>query len=107
MAFKKGDVVLVPFPYRDRLAEKTRSAVVSNDLLAVNGDIIVAAVTSHAPRFPTDVMLHDWKSAGLQVPSTVRMLIGTMSESRVLLKIGQLSDVDQAQVQAALTSVIT
>ena len=94
MAFKKGDVVLVPFPYRDRLAEKTRPAViVSNDLLAANGDIMVAAVTSHAPRFSTDVLQHDWKSAGLQVPSTVRMLIATMGEGRVRLK----SDICQMQ----------
>lgn len=107
MAFTKGDVVLVPFPYRDRLAEKTRPAVVvSNDLLRVSGDVIVAAVTSHHPRFPTDVSLQDWKSAGLQAPSTVRMLIGMMFEGRILLKIGCLSDQDLARVQTALSSVV-
>lgn len=107
MAFSKGDVVLVPFPYRDRLAEKTRPAVVvSNELLAASGDVIIAAVTSHGPRFPTDVSLQDWKAAGLQAPSTVRMLIATMFENRVLLKIGRLSDADQARVQSVLANVI-
>jgi mRNA-degrading endonuclease toxin of MazEF toxin-antitoxin module len=28
MAYKAGDVILIPFPYRDRLAESTRPAVV-------------------------------------------------------------------------------
>jgi hypothetical protein len=28
MTFNAGDVVLVPFPYRDRLAERARPAVV-------------------------------------------------------------------------------
>jgi mRNA interferase MazF len=108
MACKKGDVVLVPFPYRDRLAEKTRPAVVvSNELLLPSGDIMVAAITSHPSRFATDVELTDWKTAGLQLPSTVRMLVGTMSEDRVVLKIGQLSATDQARLQTTLMSVIS
>jgi hypothetical protein len=30
MAFSGGDVVLVPFPYRDRPMERTRPAVVTS-----------------------------------------------------------------------------
>src|SRR5262249_12377115 len=50
MAFSAGDVVLVPFPYRDRSAERTRPAVVVS-CLAYNqqGDLVIAAVTSHSP----------------------------------------------------------
>jgi mRNA interferase MazF len=108
MAFKRGDVVLVPFPYRDRLAEKTRPAVViSNHTLDASHDVVVAAITSHAPRFPTDVALKDWKIAGLQRPSTVRMLIATLADDRVVLQVGRLSDVDQASLQATLLSVIS
>ena len=60
MALSKGDVVLVPFPYREKLAEKTRPAVVlSNQALHACGDMVVAAITSHAPRFATDVSLLD------------------------------------------------
>lgn len=51
MAFSAGDVVLVPFPYRDRLAERARPAVVVS-AAAYNrlGDVVLAAVTSHLPR---------------------------------------------------------
>jgi mRNA interferase MazF len=106
MAFQAGDVVLVPFPFRDRLAERTRPAVVVS-ALAYNqqGDLIVAAVTSQAPRFATDYALLDWSAAGLQFPSTVRMLLATLAETRVLHKVGRLTDRDWAEVQARVRQV--
>ena len=46
----------LPFPYRDRLAESVRPAViVSRADFNQRGDLIVATVTTHAPRLPTDV----------------------------------------------------
>ena len=42
MTFRAGDVVLVPFPYRDRLAERARPAVVvSADTYNQHGDVVV------------------------------------------------------------------
>ena len=56
MASEPGDVVFLPFPYRDRLAESVRPAViVSRADFNQRGDLIVAAVTTHTPRLPTDV----------------------------------------------------
>ena len=51
------DVVVVPFPYSDRLAEKRRPAVVvSNRHLIQQGLIWVIMVTSSDnPRWPDDV----------------------------------------------------
>jgi mRNA-degrading endonuclease toxin of MazEF toxin-antitoxin module len=44
MAYKAGDVILIPFPYRDRLAESTRPAVVvSGDAYNQQGDLVIAA----------------------------------------------------------------
>ena len=45
--------------------------------------------------------------AGLQLPSVIRMLIATMSEDRVLLQIGHLSDADQARLQSVLLNVLS
>ncbi len=55
MAFSAGDVVLVPFPFRDRPAERTRPAVVVS-ALAYNQmrDLVVAAITSQPVRFASD-----------------------------------------------------
>jgi mRNA-degrading endonuclease toxin of MazEF toxin-antitoxin module len=89
MAFDPSDVVLIPFPYRDQAGEKARPAVViSGPSYNATGDLIVAAITSHAARFPTDYELVDWKSAGLRLPSTVRMLIATAAAARVLHHVG-------------------
>jgi len=48
MAFQRGDVVLIPFPYTDLSATKTRPAVVvsSECYHAVRPDLLVAYVSS-------------------------------------------------------------
>jgi mRNA interferase MazF len=72
--FAPFDVVVVPFPYADRLAEKRRPAlVVSNHKLAVHGLVWVAMITSadNAP-WSSDVAIADLKRAGLPAPSVVR-----------------------------------
>ena len=108
MAFNAGDVVLVPFPYRDRLAERARPAVVvSAASYNQYGDVVVAAITSHTPRVAMDVGLVDWATAGLKLPSTVRMLLATVASARILLHIGHLTDRDWLQVQARLRMVFT
>lgn len=48
MAFRRGDVVLVPFPFSDLSTSKVRPAVVvsSNSYHASEPDLILAAITS-------------------------------------------------------------
>lgn len=100
MAYEPGDVVFLPFPYRDQLAESVRpTVIVSRADFNQRGDLIVAAITTHSPRLPTDVALQDWKSAKLVKPSTVRMLIATVAESRIVHHVGRLTDRDWAAVQ--------
>lgn len=106
MAFNAGDVVLLPFPYRDRLAERARPAVVVSAAdYNRHGDVVVAGITSHSPRFPTDFGLFDWRSAGLRIPSTVRMLLATVADSRVLLHVGHLTPRDWTEVQSRVQRV--
>jgi mRNA interferase MazF len=106
MAFRAGDVVLVPFPYRDRLAERARPAVVvSAETYNLRGDVVVAAITSYPPRSPSDHALIDWAAAGLKMPSTARMLLATVASSRILLHVGHLTDHDWSEVQTRLRSV--
>ena len=52
MVYGKGDVVLVPIPFRDQTAAKVRPAlVVSGRTYNAGGDVIVAAITLHPPRY--------------------------------------------------------
>jgi len=71
------------------------------------GDIVVAALTSHAARFSSDYALVEWKVAGLHFPSTVRMLLTTFADSQVIHYIGRLTDRDWAEVQKRVTQVFT
>ncbi len=106
MAFSAGDVVLVPFPYRDRLAERARPAVVvSCQAYNQRGDLVIAAITSHPPRSPSDHQLTDWTAAGLKLPSTVRMLFATVATARIVFHVGHLTGRDWSDVQTHVRAV--
>ncbi len=106
MAHEPGDVVLVPFPYRDRDATSTRPAiVVSSREYNETGDLVIAGITSHTPRSSWDYALQNWNAAGLRLVSTVRMLLATVAASRVQLTIGRLTDGDWAEVQRRVREV--
>jgi mRNA interferase MazF len=91
--FAPFDVVVVPFPYTDRLAEKRRPAlVISNRKLAIHGLVWVAMITS-ADNEPwsSDVVIADLKRAGLPAPSVVRPAkIACIEPVRIDRRIGRL-----------------
>ena len=72
--FAPFDIVVVPFPYADRLAVKRRPAlVISNRKLAGHGLVWVAMITS-ADNEPwsSDVPIADLARTGLPAPSVIR-----------------------------------
>ena len=91
--FDAFDVVVVPFPYADRLAEKRRPAlVVSNRKLAIHGLIWVAMITSaDNEAWSSDVAINDLKRAGLPAPSVVRVAkIACIEPARIDRRLGRL-----------------
>jgi len=91
--FDPFDVVIVPFPYADRLAEKRRPAVVvSNRRLEGLGVMWVVMITSaDNPSWPYDVPITDLKRSGLPAPSIVRSAkIACIDPLRVLGSAGRL-----------------
>jgi mRNA interferase MazF len=100
-------VVLLPFPFRDEVAAKVRPAlVVSGDAYNAGGDLIVAAITTHPPRVPSDYVLAGWKRARLVGPSTVRMQLATLASHRVLHRPGRISRGDLRAIEARLRQVL-
>ena len=65
-----GEVWIADIPFTSGTASKLRPVLV---LWTDAADVVVAAVTSAAPRSATDVALQDWSAAGLRVASTVRL----------------------------------
>jgi mRNA interferase MazF len=98
--FDPFDVVVVPFPYADRLAEKRRPAlVISNRRLAVHGLIWVAMITSaDNEAWSSDVAITDLKRTGLPAPSVVRPAkIACIEPGRIVRLAGRL---DKAAARA-------
>ena len=104
MAFQRGDVVLIPFPFTDLSAKRVRPAVIVNapEYQQNTDDIIVAQITSRQHSLPTDYSLQDWQYAGLLRPSIVRVKLATINASLVQLRIGQLSNRDLEEVNKRL-----
>jgi mRNA interferase MazF len=87
------DIVIVPFPYSDRLAEKRRPGViVSNRKLHALGVVWIVMVTSaDNPGWPGDVPIADLKRSGLPAPSIIRPAkIASIDPARILRKAGRL-----------------
>jgi mRNA interferase MazF len=104
MAFQRGDVVLIPFPFTDLSAKRVRPAIVVSvpEYEQNTGDIIVAQVTSRQHSLPTDYALQDWQFAGLLRPSVVRVKLATINASLVQFRTGRLSDRDLEEVNKRL-----
>ncbi|MFA0764490.1 MAG: hypothetical protein OXFUSZZB_000647 [Candidatus Fervidibacter sp.] len=104
MAFQRGDVVLIPFPFTDLSAKRVRPAIVVSvpEYEQNTGDIIVAQVTSRQHSLPTDYALQDWQFAGLLRPSVVRVKLATINAALVQFRTGRLSDRDLEEVDKRL-----
>ena len=91
--FAAWDVVIVPFPYADRLAEKRRPAlVISSPALAAFGLLWVAMITSaENEAWACDAAIRDLTRAGLPSPSVVRPAkIACIEPARILRRAGKL-----------------
>jgi mRNA interferase MazF len=103
------DVVVVPFPYSERLAEKRRPAlVVSSDALASEGFLWVAMITGAGKQMRAgDVAVVDLHSASLPGPSMVRTSkIATIEPARVLRIVGRLAPRERGSIARTLATFL-
>ncbi len=109
MAHRPFDVVVVPFPYADRLAEKRRPAVVISapELEKRHRLVWLVMITSAAnPAWPSDVLVSDLKTAALPAPSRIRPAkIATVDATRVLHRIGRLSAKDASALRQKIRAL--
>jgi len=105
-ALKRGDVVLLPFPYADLSASKARPAVIVNGRAFATAErrITVAGITSNlaAHHNVTSYSLPDWVASGLKKPSVVTSWLASISPRLVRFRIGQLSAASMAEVEDRL-----
>ena len=87
---KKGDIVLVPFPFTDLTGSKKRPALV---LLPGGLDVTVSFISTQLHwQEPTDLLLPPDAENGLKKPSLVRTgKIATLDEKLVIGRLGSIS----------------
>lgn len=64
---------------------------------------ILAMITSTSGEWPSDVIIDNWREAGLTVPCKVRFKLFTLDDDRVLRKLGTLAPRDCQAVGSALS----
>jgi mRNA interferase MazF len=104
--YKRGDIVLVPFPFTDLSSAKQRPAlVISPDAFnRANQDVVLLAITSQIPpSLGADEFLipaNELSACGLPKPSLVRLMkIFTLHQRLILQRRGALPN-------AALTQLL-
>ena len=104
MTFEPFDIVVVPFPFTDRKAERRRPALVvsSSEFNRGHRHSILAMITSTSGEWPSDVVIRDWREAGLTVPCKVRFKLFTLDDDRVLRRLGTLAPRDRQAVGSSL-----
>ena len=105
-----GDIILVPFPFTDQSNSKKRPAVVisSSRYNTERPDLIIMAVTSQLkpPQTIGEVILQDWRAAGLLKPSAIKPVITTIEKRLVIKAMGQLGDNDSTALKESLTTIL-
>jgi len=104
--YRRGDVVLIQFPFSGPIGQKDRPAIImSADVYHDRWDeLLVVAITSKSPKTvrATDCLINDWHTAGLQQPSWTRSHLATVHRQLVINKLGSLTPTDMQTVESCL-----
>lgn len=110
MRLQPFDIVVVPFPYADRLAEKRRPAVViSAPVVSDRYKLVWLAMITSAinPRWDCDVEISELRATALPAPSRIRPVkVATADVTRVVRCIGKLGIRDAKTLKDALVSLL-
>jgi mRNA interferase MazF len=105
-----GTVVVLPFPYADRLAEKRRPALVvsSQELARRHGILWVAMITSaENAGWEGDVEIADPVRSGLRVPSLIRPAkLATVDLNRITRRLGSIDEQEFGLVRATVSGLL-
>ena len=108
MTCKQWDVVVVPFPFSNQPGTKRRPALVLSERnFNIRGHTVLAMVTTSGHRsWPGDVVLSDYKAAGLQIRCIVRLKLFTLDNRLVVKRIGCLPNIDQKKISSLLKTYL-
>lgn len=98
---RKGDIVLIPFPFTDLSGNKNRPALV---LLNNEIDITVAFISTQIKwKEIHDILISPNKENGLKKDSVIRISkIATLDKELILGKLGKLAESDLKKINTSL-----
>ena len=97
---KKGDIVLVPFPFTNLTGQKIRPALV---LVVSEDDIIIAFITTKSHGMTYEMSINPSYENGLKAQSFLRVnKLATVERELVLGRLGSLSSFELASLNSAL-----
>ena len=105
MTFLPFDVLLLPFPYSDKLSEQRRPTLVLSrpEVAAATGLLWVAMITTSRRERFGDALIGDLASAGLPQASRRRASkLASVEAERVIRRLGVLAEPDRAVARDAL-----
>jgi len=109
-AYKRSDIILVPFPFSNQSTTKKRPAVIisSDNYNNVSSDVIIMAITSQVQHIHDigERKLKDWKAEGLLKPSAIKSAVSTLEQKLIIRKLGVLSADDINAMDSALKELL-
>ena len=101
-SYERGDVVLADLPFSDLSGLKRRPAVVVSAPHS-SVDLFLLPLTSQLDDLQAgEVLLQDWKGAGLLFPSVVKRGLFTLETTCVTRRLGRLSRADMEKLDETL-----
>jgi mRNA interferase MazF len=100
--YDRGDVVLATLPFSDLSGMKKRPAVVVSAPHS-SVDLFLLPLTSQTQSLqPGELVLQDWRGAGLLFKSAVNRGLFTLGQDQVARRLGRLSSPDMLALEQAL-----
>src|SRR5947208_3354592 len=101
MTLRPGEVVLIRITFHQTPGGKLRPAVVLLD--SGDDDFVAAPITSRSRASDYDVSIQQWRDAGLNAASTVRIhKLTVLAKDEIVRRVGELTGPDRTAVAAVL-----
>jgi len=105
MTFKPLSIVVVPFPFTDKIQTKRRPALVLSSIdhqIGTEHVSLMMITSAKYSNWPSDYEIKQLKNTGLHTASIIRQKIFTIDSRLVIESIGELSETDIKNVKIRL-----
>jgi mRNA interferase MazF len=101
MTLRPGEIVLIRIGFHETPGGKLRPAAVVVD--SGDDDFVAAPVTSRSRVSDFDVPIHQWRDAGLNTASTIRVhKLTVLAKDEIVRRLGELTTADRVALAEAL-----